>query len=171
MTPSQSYQKFVRGYLNAHSWEDCKDGCPLELLDDLYGQEKEMAEAELIKRLPQHDQWSIAGLGHLRSQRALPMLRELLTQVTKSTIAYAALAIWKITHDATMCDVVVQASHRYETDDANSPDTYDMINIIHCLAQFPLGVARDRLQELAKSKNYLIAYNAEHAPEWYSPTS
>lgn len=45
--------------------------------------------------------------------------------------------------------------------------TYDMIDIVHCLAQFPHPQARQRLQDLERSRNYLVAYSAERAQQWY----
>ena len=46
---------FRRDFLNANSWAQRKDGCPLYILDKLTKEELEVAEIELLKRLDLND--------------------------------------------------------------------------------------------------------------------
>ena len=82
----------------------------------------------------------------------------------KATIA---LALWNIEQDDAMADVVIQASIEGYTDDAESGQTFRLIDIIHCLGQLPQPRALQRLEQLKTSRNYLAAYNAKGVEEWY----
>ena len=83
--------------------------------------------------------------------------------------ATIALAIWQMTRDETMLDVVLALARtstlgarlsamlsRYGAD-------YDLIHVIHTLAQFPQPAARERLEELTADPRYLVRYNAGYA--------
>ena len=52
-TPSSAYKDFDRWFLHANTWQERKDGAPLELLDKLNPEEKQTAEEVLISRLLQ----------------------------------------------------------------------------------------------------------------------
>ncbi len=171
MSDSPAYRAFVDGYLEPDLHARARDGCPLELLDALDPTERRLAERELLRRISLTDDWPLQGLGHLRSVAALPELRQLLVEAQDphlkepygSMVAYVALAIWQIERDEAMCDVVLRASVDRYCEDPSSPRTFLMIDIIHCLAQFPQDRARKRLRQLEASPNHLIAYNADYA--------
>lgn len=167
MGKSTAYKKFIDQFLGANDWPSRKDGCPIELLDKLTENEKQLAEAELLKRLKPGDDWPVRGLGHIRSKAALPELKTLLKKTKGSMRACIALAIWKISKDDSMCDIVIEESHKRYTDNEDSAKTFEMIDIIFFLAEFPMEAARGRMSELKDSKNYLISYNAQRAPEYW----
>lgn len=167
MTDSQAYKNFVEQFLEANDWPSRKDGCPVELLDALSEDEKQVAEEELLSRLTPGDDWLIRGLGHLKTQAALPRLKALIEKTHDSMRACVALAIWKISKDDSMCDLILKESFSCYTDDDKSINTYKLIDIIYFLAQLPHESGRKRIQELKSSKNYLIAYNAQRAPEYW----
>ena len=83
--------------------------------------------------------------------------------------ATIALAIWQMTKDETTLDVVLALARtstlgarlwamlsRYGAD-------FELIHVIHVLAQFPQAAARRRLEELTLDPRYLVRYNAGYA--------
>jgi hypothetical protein len=161
--PSQAYNVFQWDFLNANSWALRKDGVPLNLLDALDTSDKQLAEDALIEKLSLQDDWPARGLGHIRSQKSLPKLRELLPHANGTMRAAIALAIWQITRNKNMCDELINLSISEYTDDDKSLKTFTMIDVIHCLAHLPYLEAVERLEKLKTSANYLIAYNANYA--------
>ena len=163
---SESYQIFLRFYINTESWAERKDGVPLELLDALTPDDKSQAEDELISRLSSwRDSWPIVGLGHLGSKKALPRLYALLPKAFGAIKAEIALAIWKISHDEEMLEVVLKCSRRSTISLLTGSGTFKLIDVEYCLAQFPQAKAKERLSELTNDSDYLVSYNANRALE------
>lgn len=167
---SKSYQEFVDRYLNAHDWAQRKDGAPLWILDALTDAEKEKAEDEFIQRLSSWgllsswaDDWPVEGLGHLKSEKAEPMLRRLLPRSFGAMKAKIATAIWKISQDDNMVDVVIRQSRPFFLSGFTSFYEFRQIDIIYCLAELPHQTAKARLEELTRDNRYLISYNAKQA--------
>ena len=163
---SKAYQDFLDNYLNAYSWVQRRDGTPLDLLDVLSEEEKIKAEDELLNKLSRRDTWIIEGLGHLKSRKALPQLYKLLRRTKGSVKAQTALAIWKISGDEQLVNVVLKLSHNtghYLLRLISSFIEFEMIDIIYCLAQFPQKEAEQRLKELTFDSRYLVSYNANRA--------
>jgi hypothetical protein len=77
--------------------------------------------------------------------------------------AAIALAIWQIDGDPQMADELLALSGSDYTDDSNSAKTFTMIDIIYCLAYLSSETVTKRLEQLTKSKTYLISYNARRA--------
>lgn len=161
---SEAYQRFLDQYLRATSWGERKDGPPFELLDSLTADERARAEDELINRLSSwRDDWPIEGLGHLRTPKAEGPLRKLLPRAFGSMKAKIATAIWKISADESMLDVVLKQSQASFFNGFTSFYEFRQIDMIYCLAQFPQPEARARLEQLTRDRRYLIAYNAKRA--------
>lgn len=159
---SSAYERFVREYLGATSYER-RDGVPIEILDELTQVEKEKAESELIKRLDLDDSWPAIGVGHLKSAKAVPKLYELLPKASASVKAQIATALWKICEDENMLQVVLDLTKPSLTSRLNPFYESNLIDIIYCLAQFPQPEARTRLEEFTVDKRYLVSYNAQRA--------
>ena len=74
-----------------------REGGPdLDLLDDMTAAQRRRTEHELLHRLardPSTDGWVLAALGSLRSEEAVPMLRDLLRGPVAED---AAIALWRI---------------------------------------------------------------------------
>src|SRR5260221_5776123 len=74
-----------------------REGEPrVDLFDEMTGAQRRRAEHELLHRLtrePATDGWVLDALGALRSQEAVPMLREL---VRGPVAEDAAIALWRI---------------------------------------------------------------------------
>jgi len=159
---SNAYERFVRGYLEATSYER-RDGVPVEILDELTSEEKVKAEAELIKRLSIQDDWATIGLGYMKSAKAAPELYDLLPKASGSGKAEIATALWKICGDEEMLQIVLNLSHPSFSSRASPYHEFKQIKIIYCLAQFPQSEARARLEELTNDKQYLVSSNAKSA--------
>jgi hypothetical protein len=159
---SNTYERFVREYLGATSYER-RDGVPIEILDELTSEEREEAEAELIKRLDTNDSWSAIGLGHIKSTRAVPKLYDLLPKASGPVKAQIATALWRICEDGNMLQIVLDLSQPSTTSRLSPFYEFNLIDIIHCLAQFPQPEGRARLEELTADKRHLVSYNAKRA--------
>ncbi len=159
-----NYQKFADGFLNAYSWPERKEGPPIELLDVLDADERSRAEDVLIARLSSwRDDWPIIGLGHLRSKKSLPFLKKILRNARGSMKAHIATAIWKISSDPKMLDVVIRCSYPSIFSRLYPFKTFSQIDIIYCLAEFNNARAVNRLKELQNDTDYLVSYNAKRA--------
>ena len=171
---------FRRLYLNADTWESSKDGAPLFLLDNLTPHELEMAEQELISAagfispVLGHakflDSWPIIGLGHIRSQKSLPVLYSLLEEADGSRAAgknkvIIAHSIFQICSDKAMIPIVSRELakiagllHR-----SHGWDEFDLIEILYMLPDFQDAGVNRQLSCFMESENCLIAYNAAKA--------
>ncbi len=157
------YQRFVDRFLNADSLER-RDGPPIELLDDLDPDELDRAESDLLARLSAwRDDWPIIALGHIRSEKAAPLLYSLLSRSFGSMKAQIATAIWKICGDEKMLSIVIKQSRPSLLYSLNPFFEFKQIDIIYCLAEFPQPAAESRLKELTRSRHYLVSYNAKRA--------
>ncbi|HWB90976.1 MAG TPA: hypothetical protein VG605_03970 [Puia sp.] len=105
---SAAFEYFQRDFLHANTWSQRKDGVPLDLLNRLSSEERVLAEDQLIKAASTKDSWPILGLGHLRSKKALPVLRALLEKCQLDMKIKVAFAIFQITGDAEMVDIALE---------------------------------------------------------------
>ena len=110
--------------------------------------------------------------------RALNWLRPLLPFDPRNKLAqsYArraviALAIWHISRDDAMCDVILQASIDCNTWYSDSPKSTAMWEIVSCLAQLPHPAALRRLGQLSYSPNSHIIFCLQSVRRWYPRAS
>lgn len=92
--PSAYFQFWEHFDDRAGSWRD--GGPRLDLFDDMTAVQRRRAEHELLHRLardPTTDGWVLDALGTLRSEEAVPLLREL---VRGPVAEDAAIALWRI---------------------------------------------------------------------------
>ncbi|MDC7998014.1 hypothetical protein [Gilvibacter sediminis] len=153
---SDNLKIFQEEFLNADSWPKRKDGVPLCLLDNLSDTEKEIAEQQLLERLSLKDDWPIRGLGHLRSQRPLKKLYELLPQSKKAMKIIIAHAIFQISADQKMIDTVLSEVPQIS-------NQYELIPVVYLLPDFKDERVNQVLNALRDHKEYLVAYNATQA--------
>lgn len=147
--------EFRSEYLNANSWAQRKDGVPLDLLDKLDSSELIIAEQELIQAASLRDSWPILGLGHIRSQKALPVLYELLTKATDSYKVIIAHSIFQINKDEDMISITLK-----ELSQSGKWSEFILIDIIYLLPDFHNDKINSCLSEFMNSNEYLVAYNA-----------
>jgi hypothetical protein len=147
---------FKKDFLDADSWEQRREGVPLDLLDNLTSDELKTAEIELINAAGLRDNWPIIGLGHIKSQLALPKLYDLLVQSEDSMRIFMAHSIFKICEDNKMIDIVLETLPKITNE-------YELIEVFYYLPNFK----NDKITELHHSYRnhhiYLVAYNATQA--------
>lgn len=162
--PRSAYQAFVQDFLQANDWAQRRDGVPLDLLDALHNDDLERAEDAMLKRLSEcNDDWPVIGLGHIKSKRAVEPLLDQLESAARVRAAAIGAALWKITGKDRFVEPVLKASKDAYQDNDRQAQSYDMLEIIVSLAAFPHTAVTERLEQLLKSKNSLIAYNAKEA--------
>jgi hypothetical protein len=150
---TNSLDIFRQEFLGANTWAQRKDGVPLDLLDNLSAEELKIAEEELIKAASLHDDWPILGLGYIKSKEALPTLIELLNDskgVMKIKIAHA---IFQISQDDKMKDIVIDTFPKIKGE-------LELIDALYYLPFFKDKRITDLLHEYRTHEKYLVAYNA-----------
>ncbi len=144
---------FRKDYLHAKSWEQRRDGIPLDLLDNLLGEELVIAEDELIDALSLGDDWPVIGLGHIKSVPALPKLGRLLKESSGAMKVKIAYSIFQICEDDSMKDIVIATLPTI-----NNPT--DIISVLHFLPNFKDEKISALLYAYSNHSDYLVAYNA-----------
>jgi hypothetical protein len=157
---SAALEAFRRGFFQADSYALRKDGPPLELIDALDEAERLQAEEELLLKLDGRDDWIAQGLGRLRSQRAVPVLRQLIFWDKCDSNAAYATAIFLINGDTSLEYLVVREAKAWNPLPLSNT-VYGRIDAIHHLAMFKTPLALAVLDELTHDPDYLVAYNAK----------
>lgn len=157
---SEALEAFRRGFFQADTYALRKDGPPLELIAALDEAERLQAEEELLLKLDGRDDWIAQGLGRLRSQRAVPLLRKHLFWGKCGSRATYATAIYLITGDTSMEYWVVREARAWNPFSFDTI-TYQKIYAIHHLAMFKTPSALAVLDELTRDSEYLVAQNAK----------
>lgn len=153
---SSNLDIFRSDFLGANSWAQRKDGVPLYLLDTLTIEELKVAEIELMKAASLSDTWPIIGLGHIKSQNALPLLYKLLSKSKKNTRITIAHAIFQIAQDQKMVDIVLDEIPKIS-------NQYELIDMLYMLPDFQDPRLIELLKGFQEHKEYLVAYNATRA--------
>ncbi|NAY91101.1 hypothetical protein GTQ34_04140 [Muricauda sp. JGD-17] len=153
---SDNLKIFRDEYLNANSWGQRKNGVPLDLLDNLSNEELEVAEKELIEKLSLKDDWPIHGLGHIKSQKALPKLYNLLQKSKKGMKVSIAHSIFQISKDEEMINVIL-------TEMPKLKHWSEIIHKLYLLPTFKDEKIDALLNSYREHKDYLVAYNATQA--------
>jgi hypothetical protein len=125
-------------------------------LDKLDEEELAVAEKELIQALNTGDPWPVIGLGHIRSQKALPVLYGLLSETERSMKLIVAHAIFLICGDQQMIGTVLKEIPKLE-------NWYEFIDVLYILPDFRDSRVDNMLQDLCGHPDYLVSYNAKRA--------
>jgi hypothetical protein len=135
-----------------------RDGGPrVDLFDEMSAPQRHRAEHELLHRLardPETDGWVLDALGTLRSEDALPMLRNLLRGPVAED---AAIALWRISR----WRGAVRVLHRVikgqlGRDDERAPTLPRRVDAARYLAEIGSPTARAALAEVASDHNVPI---------------
>lgn len=144
---------FLNEFLHANTWAQRKGGIPLDLLDKLSVEELKLAETALINAASLRDDRPIVGLGHIKSKAALPILATLLSKSDGAMKVKIAHAIFQISQDETMKDIVLETMPQLDSESG-------LIDALYYLPFFK----DDRITALhrgyTRHNNYLVAYNA-----------
>ena len=144
---------FRKEFLDANTWEQRKDGVPLDLLDNLTNEELKTAELELINVINLRDDWPIIGLGHIKSKDALPSLYRLLDKSNGTIKVTIAHSIFQICQDNKMIEIVLETM-------PNITKEFELINVLYYLPSFKDKRTSDLHLSYRNHKDYLVAYNA-----------
>jgi HEAT repeat protein len=132
----------------AGTWRD--GGPNVDLFDEMTAIQRRRIEHELLHRLardPSTDGWVLAALGTLRSEEAVPMLRDLLRGPVAED---AAIALWRISRwrgAVRVLDRIVRAQHDRESD--RPPTLMRRLEAARYLAEIGSPRARASLTEVA----------------------
>ncbi|SMD37006.1 hypothetical protein SAMN04488029_3187 [Reichenbachiella faecimaris] len=153
---SSGLKIFREDFLNANTWPQRKDGVPLDLLDNLNSDELRVAENELIAIADTKDDWPIKGLGHIKSEKSLPKLYELLKRSKKLMKVTIAEAIYQICGDEQMINIAL-------TETPKISNEFALIDVMYTLSKFQDGRVKNLLNDYRNHTKYLVAYNATQA--------
>src|SRR4051812_46413422 len=133
--PPSAYFRFWEHFDDrAGTWRD--GGPNVDLFDEMTPIQQRRIEHELLHRLardPSTDGWVLAALGTLRSEEAVPMLRDL---VRGPVAEDAAIALWRISRwrgAVRVLDRVVKAQRDRESD--RPPTLMRRLEAAHYLAE------------------------------------
>ncbi len=101
---SADFDHFLKSNFFGNPFNAWHDGLDVHVLLALQGEDRLKAEEMLLKALPDHR--AVAGLGELRSQKAIEPLRKL---INSSVSKEAAVALKKITGEATGLDSLIRS--------------------------------------------------------------
>jgi hypothetical protein len=128
-----------------------RDGAPrTDLFEQMTNAQRRRVEHELLHRLardPTTDGWVLDALGTMRSEEAIPMLRELLRGPVAED---AAIALWRISRwrgAVRVLDRVIRA--QLGRDDQRPPTLPRRVEAAHFLAEIGSPQARASLAEVA----------------------
>jgi len=152
-TVTNTLDKFRKEYLEANTWEQRKDGVPLELLDNLSNEELKIAEVELIKVASLRDDWPIVGLGHIKSKDSLSTLHQLLEKSKGAMKVKIAHSIFQISQDENMNEIVLETM-------SNITNEFELIDVLYYLPNFKDKRITELHHTYRSHKDYLVAYNA-----------
>jgi HEAT repeat protein len=132
----------------SRTWRD--GGPKLDLLDEMTPAQRRRTEHELLHRLaraPETDGWVLDALGALRSEEAIPMLREL---VRGPVAEDAAIALWRISRwrgAVRVLDRVIRAQR--DSASGRRPSLLRRLDAARYLAEIGSPRARAALLEVA----------------------
>src|SRR3954454_15317077 len=150
--PSAYFQFWDHFDDRSSTWRD--GGPNVALLEQMTRMQRHRVEHELLHRLardPTTDGWVLDALGVLRSEEAVPMLREL---VRGPGAEDAAIALWRISRWRGAVPVLrrVLTAERGR-DDSRPPTLPRRIEAAHSLAEIGSPRARAALVEVAAADN------------------
>jgi hypothetical protein len=148
--PSAYFQFWDHFDDRSSTWRD--GGPRVELFEQMTRAQRRRAEHELLHRLardPATDGWVLDALGTLRSEEAVPMLRELLRGPVAED---AAIALWRISRwrgAVRVLDRVIKAQRG--RDDHRPPTLPRRVEAARYLAEIGSPRARAALVEVASN--------------------
>jgi hypothetical protein len=149
--PSAYFQFWEHFDDRAGSWRD--GGPRVDLLDAMTAVQRRRAEHELLHRLardPTTDGWVLDALGALRSEEALPMLRDLLRGPVAED---AAIALWRISRWRGAVRVLDRVIRAQRDRGERPPTLMRRLEAARYLAEIGSPRARAALVEVAADSN------------------
>jgi HEAT repeat protein len=153
--PSAYFQFWDHFDDRSSTWRD--GGPRIDLFEQMTSAQRRRAENELLHRLardPTTDGWVLDALGTLRSEEAVPMLRDLLRGPVAED---AAIALWRISRwqgAVRVLDRVIKA--QLGRDDHRPPTLPRRVEAARYLAEIGSPRARAALVEVASQRELPI---------------
>lgn len=153
--PSREWENFMRNffgdyYVMWHDGIDASSVCALE------GAEREKAEAMLIKSMTKGSQWAPMGLRELRSQKAVPVMKELLSKASGDQLMEIAIALNVIEDTKEYYPYILRVFQE-------TPSAYTRVKAAMKLREFPTPEVIEALFHAVNDEDDIVRNNASNA--------
>jgi HEAT repeat protein len=160
---TNDFQRFLDTFFGA-GVEAAKEGPDTGALSRLQGYEQDEAERMMLERLSIEDTRSAQGLGIVRSQKALPKIRELMksiegkaTELEGGALVALSLACYRIDGDPRAFENIVKVL------ETSTVDVFRM-DAVHALREIGTADAKEALLKVVENDEVpLMRHNAAKA--------
>jgi len=160
---TNDFQRFLDSFFGTGA-EAAKDGPDTAALSRLQGYEQDEAERMLIERLGLEDSRAAQGLGIVRSQKALPRIRELMrslegkaSELEGGTLVPLSLACYRIDGDQQAIENIIKVL------ETSTVDVF-RLDAIHALRESGAPEAKEALLRVVENDELpLMRHNAAKA--------
>lgn len=153
--PSRQWDYFMDNffgdpYMMWHDGIDPKSVCGLE------GAERDQAEAMLIESMQQGSYWAPMGLSELRSQKAIPVMKEMLPSASGTLLIEIAIALNVIEDTLDYNQYILHVLRTY-------PSPYTRLKAAMKLRDFPTPEVIEALFDAVNDEDYLVRNHASES--------
>jgi HEAT repeat protein len=141
---------FRDSHMKWHDGIDATSVCRLE------GDERDKAEKMLIESMQKGSQWAPMGLRELRSQKAVPLMKEMLTTVDGDLLREIAIALNVIERTKEYNQYIIQVLRK-------CPSAYCRLKAAHKLREFPTPEVIEVLFDAVSDIDYLVRSQASES--------
>ncbi len=149
---SNNWRRFYDSFFGDPYWA-WHDGLDIDALHTLTPEEQKEAEKLFLEAVNEHDTRAAVGLGEMRSQKAVPRLKELLDKATGKELVEVAVALARIEGDKSYAKYIIQVLK-------NNPFWYDRLWAAMHLREFDSPEVVEALFEAVKDPDYLVRNHA-----------
>lgn len=132
------------------------DGIDPTSVCNLEGAERDQAEELLIESMQQGSYWAPMGLRELRSQKAVPVMKEMLTGATGELLIELAIALNVIEDTTEYNSYMLHVLRQY-------PSPYTRLKAAMKLRDFPTPEVIEALFDAVSDIDYLVRYHASES--------
>ncbi len=137
-------------YMMWHDGIDPTAACILE------GAERDQAEAMLIKSMEEGSHYAAMGLRELRSEKAVPLMKQMLEKVSADLLIEIAIALNTIENTTDYNPYVITVLLEY-------PSPYVRLNAARKLRNFPTPEVIAALYDAVSDEDYLVRIHASES--------
>ncbi len=153
--PSRQWDYFMSNffgdsYMMWHDGIDPTAACILE------GAERDQAEAMLIESMKEGSFWAPMGLRELRSQRAVPLMKEMLSSASGDLLLEIAIALNVIEDTTEYYPYIIRVLRE-------APSAYTRLKAAIKLRDFPTPEVIETLFDAVSDIDYLVRNNASNS--------
>jgi len=134
-------------------WHDGIDPTAACILE---GAERDQAEAMLIKSMEEGSHYAAMGLRELRSEKAVPLMKQMLEKVSADLLIEIAIALNVIEETTEYNPYIIQILLEY-------PSPYVRLNAARKLRDFPTPEAIAALYDAVSDVDYLVRNHASES--------